>query len=114
LENTFNALKQGCCGTLEVLHLDRNPFSHKRSRDPNVQPSFMHFFQGTSALKKLSLTECKLPPEALKKLLLGLSCNETLLNLELNLTNNELKQAGADVIAALITEVRCISHFDIR
>jgi hypothetical protein len=44
LENTFNALKHGSCGTLQTLHLDRNPFSLKRSRDPNVQPAFMHFF----------------------------------------------------------------------
>ena len=63
---TFNALKHGSSATLQTLHLDRNPFSLKRSRDPNVQPAFMHFFQRTSALKKLSLSECKLPPEALK------------------------------------------------
>jgi hypothetical protein len=55
-----------------------------------VPPTFKQFFATTLSLQYLNMSYCKLPPDALKNLLLGLACNEATANVELNLSNNNL------------------------
>ena len=59
------------------------------------------------------MSHCKIPPEALKNLLLGLACNEALANVELNLSNNNLGANGANVLENCIGTVSCMTKLDL-
>ena len=70
LELLFPALVRGCTTALTHLNLARNPFSSsKKAKD--VPPSFKQFFATTLSLQYLNMSFVKIPPEALKNLLLG-------------------------------------------
>ena len=70
LELLFPALVRGCTTALTHLNLSRNPFSSsKKARD--VPPAFKQFFAATLAMQYLNMSYCKIPPDALKNLLLG-------------------------------------------
>ena len=71
LELLFPALVRGCTTALTHLNLSRNPFSSsKKARD--VPPAFKQFFAATLAMQYLNMSYCKIPPDALKNLLLGI------------------------------------------
>lgn len=60
----FGALLRGCTSSLAHLILSRNGFGSKKSRE--MLPSFKQYFTSTLALKTLTLSQCKLPADALK------------------------------------------------
>lgn len=61
----------------------------------------------------MNISFCKLPLEGLKHLLLGLACNESTVELELDMSGNNLGSMGAHVLESCIHGVRCISSLDI-
>ena len=78
-----------------------------------MPPTFKQFFATTLSLQYLNMSHCKIPPEALKNLLLGLACNEALANVELNLSNNNLGANGANVLENCIGTVSCMTKLDL-
>ena len=112
LELLFPALVRGCTSALTHLNLSRNPFStSKKTKD--IPPTYKQFFATTLSLQYLNMSFCKIPPDALKNLLLGLACNEALANVELNLSNNNLGANGASVLENCIGTVACLTRLDL-
>lgn len=111
LEPIFGALLRG--GTTRLRHLDlsRNLFSTKKGKE--LPPSFKQYFTSALALRTIILAHCKITPEALKNLLLGLACNESIENVTLDLSNNILGNGGCHVLESCIHGVRCVSKLDI-
>ena len=64
-------------------------------------------------MKYLNLSHCKLPIDALKHLLLGLACNESTSDVELNISNNNLGSLGAGVMENALPGVTCVSRLDV-
>ena len=111
-EILFSALVRGCTQQLSHLNLARNPFLTKKSKG-DVPSTFKQFFANTLGLKYLNLSHCKLPIDALKHLLLGLACNETIADVELNISNNNIGAAGAGVVENALPGVKCITRLDV-
>ncbi|KDR15295.1 F-actin-uncapping protein LRRC16A isoform X2 [Zootermopsis nevadensis] len=111
LETIFGALLRGCATNLVHLNVSRNVFSAKKTKE--VPPSFKQFFTSTLSLKHLNMSFCKLPLEALKNLLLGLACNESTIEIELDMSCNNLGAQGAHVLESCIHGIRCIGSLDI-
>ncbi|KAG8222461.1 hypothetical protein J437_LFUL002196 [Ladona fulva] len=111
LETVFGALLRGCTTTLSHLNVSRNSFNTKKGKE--VPPSFKQFFTSTLSLKHLNMSHCKLPLEALKNLLLGLACNESTTDIELDLSSNCLSAQGAHVLESCIHGVRSVGSLDI-
>lgn len=111
LDVFFAALVRGCTSSLTHLNMSRNPFSSKKAKE--VPSAFKQFFASTLSLQYLNMSHCKLPPDALKNLLLGLACNEGLANVELNISNNNLGANGAVVLESCIGNVKCLSRLDL-
>ncbi|XP_046752565.1 F-actin-uncapping protein LRRC16A isoform X6 [Diprion similis] len=111
LECLFGALLRGCATNLVHLNVARNSFSSKKTKE--IPPSFKQFFTATLSLKYMNISFCKLPLEGLKNLLLGLACNESTVELELDMSGNNLGSMGAHVLESCIHGVRCISSLDI-
>ncbi|XP_046397648.1 F-actin-uncapping protein LRRC16A isoform X2 [Ischnura elegans] len=111
LETVFGALLRGCTTTLAHLNVSRNIFNTKKGKE--VPPSFKQFFTSTLSLKHLNMSHCKLPLEALKNLLLGLACNESTTDIELDLSSNNLSAQGAHVLESCIHGVRSVGSLDI-
>ncbi|PSN31727.1 hypothetical protein C0J52_19831 [Blattella germanica] len=111
LETIFGALLRGCATNLVHLNVSRNVFSTKKTKE--VPPSFKQFFTSTLSLKHLNMSYCKLPLEALKNLLLGLACNESTIEIELDMSCNNLGAQGAHVLESCIHGIRCIGSLDI-
>ncbi|XP_059352193.1 F-actin-uncapping protein LRRC16A-like isoform X2 [Daphnia carinata] len=111
LEPIFGALLRG--GTTHLRHLDlsKNYFSTKKGKE--LPPSFKQYFTSALALRTVILSHCKITPEALKNLLLGLACNESIDNVTLDLSNNILGNGGCHVLESCIHGVRCVSTLDI-
>ncbi|XP_069769549.1 F-actin-uncapping protein LRRC16A-like isoform X3 [Narcine bancroftii] len=105
------ALLRGCCQYLASLHLSKSIFSHRKGKE--VPQSFKMFFSNSLALKQINLSGTKLPPDAVKALLLGLSCNPHLKEVSLDLSNCELRSGGAQILEGCIAEVHNISKLDI-
>ena len=111
-EILFSALVRGCVQQLSHLNLARNPFLTKKSKG-DIPSTFKQFFANTLGLKYLNLSHCKLPIDALKHLLLGLACNETIADVELNISNNNIGAAGAGVVENALPGVKCITRLDV-
>ncbi|KAJ1529208.1 hypothetical protein ONE63_006012 [Megalurothrips usitatus] len=111
LEAIFGALLRGCSTNLVHLNVSHNLFSTKKHKE--VPLSFKQFFTSTLMLKYLNMSYCKLPLEALKNLLLGLACNETTTDMEVDLSCNNLGAQGSHVLESCIHGVRCIGSLDI-
>lgn len=111
IDALFGALLRGCTSSLANLNLSRNGFGNKKSRE--MLPSFKQYFTSTLALKTLQLSQCKLPADALKNVLLGLACNENISDVDLDLSNNQLGPTGAQILESCIHGVRCLSALDI-
>lgn len=112
LDVLFAALVRGCTSELTHLNMARNPFSASK-KAKEIPAAFKQFFATTLSLQYLNLSYCKLPPEALKHLLLGLACNEATANVELNLSNNSLGSNGAQVLESCLGGVKCLSRLDL-
>ncbi|GAB6032597.1 hypothetical protein CHUAL_011487 [Chamberlinius hualienensis] len=113
IDMLFGALLRGCCQKLSHINLSRNSFSHKKSKDAIVPPSFKQFFSTTIGLKYLNLSSTKIPTEALKNLMLGLVCNESASEVELELSCNALASHGAHVVETCVPEMRCLASLDL-
>ncbi|XP_043201316.1 F-actin-uncapping protein LRRC16A-like isoform X2 [Amphibalanus amphitrite] len=111
LDSIFGALLRGCTQNLSRLDISKNVFNTKKSKD--IPPSFKQFFTSTIALKYLNCSGCRMPLEALKNLLLGLACNESTEDVELDLSSNGLGSTGAHVLESCIHGVKCVSSLDI-
>ena len=61
----FGHLLKGCCGKLEHVDLPNNVFTHKRTKEGLV-PLWKHYFTSTTCLKRINLSGCRLPADAVK------------------------------------------------
>ncbi|XP_072403541.1 capping protein, Arp2/3 and myosin-I linker protein 2 [Chiloscyllium punctatum] len=111
LDSLFGALNRGCCAHLTSLILDRNVFSHKKTRE--VPASLKQFFSNCLSLKCVTLSGIKLPLEAVRAILQGLACNTHICDVHLDLSNCELRSAGAQVIQDHIIDASAISSLDL-
>lgn len=111
IDALFGALLRGCTSSLAQLILSRNSFGSKKSRE--MLPSFKQYFTSTLALKTLTFSQCKLPSDALKNVLLGLACNENISEVDLDLSSNHLGATGAQILESCIHGVRCLASLDI-
>uniref|UniRef100_A0A8C9XVC8 Capping protein regulator and myosin 1 linker 1 n=1 Tax=Sander lucioperca TaxID=283035 RepID=A0A8C9XVC8_SANLU len=78
-----------------------------------VPPSFKHFFSSAMSLSSINVSGTKLPPEALKALLLGLASNLNLKEVSLDLSCCELRSGGSQILEGCIAEIPNISSLDI-
>ncbi|XP_047993158.1 F-actin-uncapping protein LRRC16A isoform X2 [Leguminivora glycinivorella] len=112
LENMWGALLRGCAARLSELLVGRNPWSAvRRPKDP--PPSFRQFFTACLALNTLDFSYCKMLPDALKSLLLGLACNESATGVKLNLSGVLSSSQAAHVLESCIHGVRCLQSLDL-
>ncbi|XP_045766625.1 F-actin-uncapping protein LRRC16A isoform X6 [Maniola jurtina] len=112
LENMWGALLRGCAARLSTLLVGRNPWSPaRRPKDP--PPSFRQFFTACLALTDLDFSYCKMPPDALKSLLLGLACNESATGVKLSLSGVLSSSQAAHVLESCVHGVRCLQSLDL-
>uniref|UniRef100_A0A4W3JRB8 CARMIL C-terminal domain-containing protein n=1 Tax=Callorhinchus milii TaxID=7868 RepID=A0A4W3JRB8_CALMI len=78
-----------------------------------IPPSLKHFFRNCWSLKYVGLSGTKLPLEALRAVLQGLACNTHVSDVQLDLSNCELRSAGAQVIQDHIFDAKAISNLDL-
>uniref|UniRef100_A0A8C5FAT5 Capping protein regulator and myosin 1 linker 1 n=1 Tax=Gadus morhua TaxID=8049 RepID=A0A8C5FAT5_GADMO len=106
-----SALLRGTLQHLAVLNMSKSVFPHRKSKD--VPPSFKHFFSSAFSLSSVNLSGTKLPPEALKALLLGLASNPNIKEVTLDLSCCELRSGGSQILEGCIAEIPNISSLDI-
>ncbi|CAG0915160.1 unnamed protein product [Notodromas monacha] len=111
LEAIFGALLRGCTTKLSYLNLSKNTFSTKKGRE--IPPSFKQFLTTSLALRQLVMASCKLSPEALKNLLLGLACNESTVGVDLDISSNALGSPGAGVLESCAHGIKSLQALDI-
>ncbi|NWX50140.1 CARL2 protein, partial [Steatornis caripensis] len=107
----FGALVHGCHASLVHLNLSKNTYSHKRVK--TISPDIKEFFSQACALRHVSLASTKLTADAIRALLQGLADNSHVHDLHLDLSNCELRSAGAQVIQDLIPDASSISDLDL-
>ncbi|NXS40948.1 CARL2 protein, partial [Balaeniceps rex] len=107
----FGALVRGCHTSLVYLDLSKNMYSHKRVK--TISPDIKEFFSQACVLRHVSLSGTKLPADAVRALLQGLADNSHISDLHLDLSNCELRSAGAQVIQDLIPDASSISNLDL-
>ncbi|XP_064203904.1 F-actin-uncapping protein LRRC16A-like isoform X1 [Anguilla rostrata] len=105
------ALLRGSVEHLAVFNVSKGVVSHRKGKE--VPPSFKSFFSSATALRSITLSGTKLPPEALKALLLGLACNPNLKEVSLDLSGCELRSAGSQILEGCVAEIPNISSLDI-
>ncbi|KAK6327171.1 hypothetical protein J4Q44_G00028160 [Coregonus suidteri] len=111
LDLVCSALLRGSVQNLSVLNMSKSVFAHRKGKD--VPPSFKHFFSSAMALSCINLSGTKLPPEALKALLLGLASNPNIKEVSLDLSCCELRSGGSQILEGCIAEIPNISSLDI-
>ncbi|KAM8984697.1 capping protein, Arp2/3 and myosin-I linker protein 2 isoform 2-T2 [Ara ararauna] len=111
LDTLFGALVHGCHTSLTHLDLSKNVYSHKRVK--TTSSGIKEFFSQACTLRHVSLAGTKLPADAVRALLQGLADNSQISDLCLDLSNCELRSAGAQVIQDLIPVISSISDLDL-
>ncbi|KAK2495155.1 hypothetical protein MC885_010075, partial [Smutsia gigantea] len=111
IDSLLGALLHGCCSHLTYLNLARNSCSHRKSRE--APAAFKQFFSSTYTLSHVSLSTTRLPLEALRALLQGLSLNSHLNDLHLDLSSCELRSAGAQALQEQLGAVTCVGSLDL-
>ncbi|XP_045575272.1 F-actin-uncapping protein LRRC16A isoform X3 [Salmo salar] len=111
LDLVCSALLRGSVQNLSVLNMSKSVFAHRKGKD--VPPSFKHFFSSAVALSCINLSGTRLPPEALKALLLGLASNPNIKEVSLDLSCCELRSGGSQILEGCIAELPNISSLDI-
>ncbi|KAG8133381.1 hypothetical protein E2320_011166, partial [Naja naja] len=96
-----------------IIHLDLSNTECALDMSKEIPPSFKQFFSSSLALMQINLSGTKLAPDPLKALLLGLACNQNLKEVFLDLSNCELRSAGAQVLEGCIAEIHNIASLDI-
>ncbi|CAD7691390.1 unnamed protein product [Nyctereutes procyonoides] len=107
----LGALLHGCCSHLTYLNLARNSCSHRKGRE--APPAFKQFFSSAYTLSHVNLSATRLPLEALRALLQGLSLNTHLSDLHLDLSSCELRSAGAQALQEQLGTVTCVGSLDL-
>ncbi|KAM5239580.1 capping protein, Arp2/3 and myosin-I linker protein 3 isoform 22-T22 [Hipposideros larvatus] len=107
----LGALLHGCCSHLTYLNLARNSCSHRKGRE--APPAFKQFFSSAYTLSHVNLSATKLPLEALRALLQGLSLNSHLSDVHLDLSSCELRSAGAQALQEQLGAVTCVGSLDL-
>nr|XP_006811609.1 PREDICTED: uncharacterized protein LOC102804835 [Saccoglossus kowalevskii] len=113
LDTLFTSFSNGCTHTLQHLDVSKNVFTTKKAKEILVPQSIKKYFANSTALKSCNLSSNKLPPEALKEILLGIASNKVIRELKLDLSCNELKYEGADIIEGCIGNIAAIGSLDI-
>ncbi|XP_026227705.1 F-actin-uncapping protein LRRC16A [Anabas testudineus] len=111
LDQVCSALLRGSVQHLSVLNVSKSILPHRKGKD--VTPSFKHFFSSAESLSSINVSGTKLPPEALKALLLGLASNPALKDVSLDLSCCELRSGGSQILEGCIAEIPNISSLDI-
>ncbi|XP_063801322.1 capping protein, Arp2/3 and myosin-I linker protein 3-like [Pseudophryne corroboree] len=111
LDSLFGSLIHGCCSTLSYLNAARNVYSHRKVK--NISPAISQFFSKSSALKYLELSGTKLPSNALRSMFQGLTSNDMITDLHMDLSNCELCSSGGQVIQDMIFDVNAVSTLDL-
>ncbi|XP_054477478.1 F-actin-uncapping protein LRRC16A-like [Anoplopoma fimbria] len=111
LDQVCSALLRGSVEHLSVLNVSKSIFPHRKGKE--VPPSFKHFFSSAMSLSSINVSGTKLPPEALKALLLGLASNLNLKDVSLDLSCCELRSGGSQILEGCIAEIPNISSLDI-
>ncbi|XP_053541605.1 F-actin-uncapping protein LRRC16A isoform X3 [Ictalurus punctatus] len=111
LDLVCSSLLRGSLKHLSVLNMSKSVLSIKKGKE--LPSSFKQFFGSALALNTIVLSGTKLPPEALKALLLGLACNPNLKEVSLDLSSCELRSAGAQILEGCIAEMPNVSSLDI-
>ncbi|XP_071324743.1 F-actin-uncapping protein LRRC16A-like isoform X3 [Trachinotus anak] len=112
LDQVCSALLRGSVQHLSVLNVSKSVFPHSR-KGKEVPPSFKHFFSSAMSLSSINVSGTKLPPEALKALLLGLASNPNLKDVSVDLSCCELRSGGSQILEGCIAEIPNISSLDI-
>nr|XP_010953118.1 capping protein, Arp2/3 and myosin-I linker protein 3 [Camelus bactrianus] len=111
IDSLLGALLHGCCSHLTYLNLARNSCSHRKGRE--APPAFKQFFSSAYTLSHINLSATRLPLEALRALLQGLSLNSHLSDLHLDLSSCELRSAGAQALQEQLGAVTCVGSLDL-
>ncbi|XP_019119247.2 F-actin-uncapping protein LRRC16A isoform X6 [Larimichthys crocea] len=115
LDQVCSALLRGSVQHLSVLNVSKSVFPHRKGKE--VPPSFKHFFSSAMSLSSINVSGTKLPPEALKALLLGLASNLNLKDVSLDLSCCELghclRSGGSQILEGCIAEIPNVSSLDI-
>ncbi|XP_068425638.1 F-actin-uncapping protein LRRC16A-like isoform X2 [Clinocottus analis] len=111
LDQVCSALLRGSIEHLSVLNVSKSVFPHRKGKE--VPPSFKHFFSSAMSLSAINVSGTKLPPEALKALLLGLASNVNVKEVSLDLSCCELRSGGSQILEGCIAEIPNISSLDI-
>ncbi|XP_069393289.1 F-actin-uncapping protein LRRC16A isoform X3 [Paralichthys olivaceus] len=111
LDQVCSALLRGSVQHLSVLNVSKSVFPHRKGKE--VPPSFKHFFSSALSLSSINVSGTKLPPEALKALLLGLASNPSLTDVSVDLSCCELRSGGSQILEGCIAEIPNISSLDI-
>uniref|UniRef100_A0A670ZYR8 Capping protein regulator and myosin 1 linker 3 n=1 Tax=Pseudonaja textilis TaxID=8673 RepID=A0A670ZYR8_PSETE len=107
----FSALLHGCCPRLCYLNLSRNTFPHRKGKE--FPPSLKQFFCSAYSLNCVNLSGIRVPVEALRSLMQGLSANTHLSDLHLDLSGCELRSPGAQVLQEQMPGINALSSLDI-
>lgn len=115
LDQVCSALLRGSVEHLSVLNVSKSIFPHRKGKE--VPPSFKHFFSSATSLTSINVSGTKLPPEALKALLLGLASNPNVKDVSVDLSCCELghclRSGGSQILEGCIAEIPNISSLDI-
>ncbi|KAM3613836.1 uncharacterized protein V6R79_005672 [Siganus canaliculatus] len=111
LDQVCSALLRGSVQHLSILNVSKSIFPHRKGKE--VTPSFKHFFSSAMSLSSINVSGTKLPPEALKALLLGLASNLNLKDVSLDLSCCELRSGGSQILEGCIAEIPNISSLDL-
>ncbi|XP_062387507.1 F-actin-uncapping protein LRRC16A-like [Sardina pilchardus] len=111
LDLVCSALLRGSVQYLSVLNMSKGIFPHRKGKD--IPPAFKHFFSSAMVLSNVNVSGTKLPPEALKALLLGLASNSNVKEVSLDLSCCELRSGGSQILEGCIAEIPNISSLDI-
>ncbi|TNN02352.1 hypothetical protein fugu_009839 [Takifugu bimaculatus] len=111
LDHVCSALLRGSAQHLAVLNVSKSVFPHRKGKE--VPLSFKHFFSSAMSLRLINMSGTKLPPEALKALLLGLASNLNVKDVSLDLSCCELRSGGSQILEGCIAEIPNISSLDI-
>ncbi|KAI5100800.1 capping protein, Arp2/3 and myosin-I linker protein 3 isoform X1, partial [Silurus meridionalis] len=111
LELVCSSLLRGSLQHLSILNMSKSVLNIKKGKE--LPSSFKQFFSTALALNTIVLSGTKLPPEALKALLLGLACNPNLKDISLDLSSCELRSPGSQILEGCIAEIPNVSNLDI-
>ncbi|RXN18961.1 F-actin-uncapping LRRC16A isoform X1 [Labeo rohita] len=111
LDLVCSALLRGSVQHLTVLNVSKSVFALRKGKD--APPAFKNFFSSAMVLSSINISGTKLPPEALKALLLGLASNPNVKDVSLDLSCCELRSGGSQILEGCIAEIPNISYLDI-